>query len=147
MFSLVSRKFLAMRNITLYSVLWIKSNNGTFFALQMKLFDPIFFSNYMQMWKSAILAIFQAGPGWPCSVSAALHLSMWPSPYFQTLQQAEVKMTFGDALRGNWTPVLWSNTSSKQNISISPLHCTEVCFASFLSVGFTTMTVINTLEN
>ena len=29
-------------------------------------------SNYMQRLKSAILAIFQTGPGWPCSVSIAL---------------------------------------------------------------------------
>ena len=29
-------------------------------------------SNYMQGLKSAILAIFQTGPGWPCTVSVAL---------------------------------------------------------------------------
>ena len=28
--------------------------------------------NYMQGLKSAILAIFQTGPGWPCTVSEAL---------------------------------------------------------------------------
>ena len=33
---------------------------------------PKKFSNYMQGLKSAILAIFQTGPGWPCTVSAAL---------------------------------------------------------------------------
>ena len=33
---------------------------------------PNNFSNYMQGLKSAILAIFQTGPGWPCTVSATL---------------------------------------------------------------------------
>ena len=43
-------------------MLWINSNNGTFIAQK----------NYMQGLKSAILAIFQTGPGWPSSVSGAL---------------------------------------------------------------------------
>ena len=30
------------------------------------------FSNFMQGLRRAILAIFQTGPGWPCTVSAAL---------------------------------------------------------------------------
>ena len=33
-------------------------------------------SNYMQGLKSAILAIFQNGPGWPCHVSTALKNSL-----------------------------------------------------------------------
>ena len=43
----------------------IKSLNGTFIW-------PKEFLNYMQGLKSAILAIFQRGPGWPCPVSATL---------------------------------------------------------------------------
>jgi hypothetical protein len=35
---------------------------------------PKKFSNYMQGSKSAILAIFQTGMGWPCTVSAALRI-------------------------------------------------------------------------
>ena len=34
--------------------------------------EPKKFSNSLQGLKSAILAIFQRGPGWPCPVSAAL---------------------------------------------------------------------------
>ena len=34
-------------------------------------------SNYMQGLKSAILAIFQRGPGWPCPVSTALKNPSW----------------------------------------------------------------------
>ena len=48
-----------------------KKQNGTFIALQMKSFGPIF-SYFMQGLKSAILAIFSNGPGWPCPVSAAI---------------------------------------------------------------------------
>ena len=47
-------------------------SNGTFMALQMKSFDFRKKSNYMQGLKSAILAIFQTGPGWSCPVSTAL---------------------------------------------------------------------------
>ena len=45
---------------------------GTFIALKMRSFGPPKESNYMQGLKSAILAIFQKWPGWPCPVSMAL---------------------------------------------------------------------------
>ena len=47
---------------------WIKSLGGTFKAV----IWPQMFLNYMHGLKSAILAIFQKGLGWPCPVSAAL---------------------------------------------------------------------------
>ena len=50
------------------------------------------FSNYIQGLKSAILAIFQTGLGWPCTVSAALKnpSQVWYT-YF-TLFQVKVKI-------------------------------------------------------
>ena len=52
-------------------ILWIKSNKGTFIMPQRKSLGQKN-SNSMYGSKSAILAIFQKGPGWPCPDSAAL---------------------------------------------------------------------------
>ena len=49
-----------------------KSLNGTFTVHQKKTFGQKKNLNSMQGLKSAILAIFQRGPGWPCLVSAAV---------------------------------------------------------------------------
>ena len=49
----------------------MKSNNGTFIAPKIKSFYQKK-SKSMHISKSAILAIFQTGPEWLCTVSAAL---------------------------------------------------------------------------
>jgi hypothetical protein len=51
---------------------WINSLGGTFKALQKKKFGPKKGLNCLHGFKSAILAFFQKGLGWPCSVSATL---------------------------------------------------------------------------
>ena len=53
-------------------IFWKKSKNDTLIAPQMKSFGQKKNLNSMHRSKSAILAIFQTGPGWPCTVSAAL---------------------------------------------------------------------------
>ena len=55
-----------------WNIVWIKSQNETFSALQMKAFGPKKKKKIMQGLKSAILAIFQNGLRWLCPVSAAL---------------------------------------------------------------------------
>ena len=55
-----------------WDIFWITSKNGTLIAPQLKSFGPKKISNSMGGSKSAILAIFQTGLGWPCTVSAAL---------------------------------------------------------------------------
>ena len=50
----------------------VKEWHFTLIAPQMESFGPQKNSNSMHGSKSAILAIFQTGPGWPGTVSAAL---------------------------------------------------------------------------
>ena len=51
---------------------WIKSLGGIFLSTEKEGIWPKNFLNYMHGLKSAILAFFQKGLGWPCPVSAAL---------------------------------------------------------------------------
>ena len=51
---------------------WDKITKWHFHSAPKEEIMPKKISNYMQGLKSAILAIFQKGPGWPGTVSAAL---------------------------------------------------------------------------
>ena len=51
---------------------WIKSLGGTFQSTSKEVIWPKILLNFMHGLKSAILAIFQKGLGWPCPASAAL---------------------------------------------------------------------------
>ena len=54
-----------------------KNYNGLLFTTSNEYIWPQKFSIFMHGLKSAILAIFQRGLGWPCPVSAALKNASW----------------------------------------------------------------------